>query len=179
MRSTDFVSRTISRDLQQRPRPAPAGPVDEIKTGPDVWYCADQNRPVGPFTFEDLLAKLIPLSNASNALVWCDRFSGWKRAGDVSEIRPHILAPPPLPDSTVPQLLPCAVHCSSDHNKPAWRWNFRWWWLIAALPVVVLLSAKIAVGNHLGRSELERLSVERRARKKANKANRAAHGDAG
>jgi hypothetical protein len=38
---------------------------------------------------------------------------------------------------------------------------------------MVLLSVKVVVGNHLGRSELERLSFERQARKKARKESRA------
>lgn len=162
MRSTgDFVSRTTSRDTR---------PVGEIKAAPDVWYCVDQNRPVGPFTLEALLRKLVSLSNAADALVWCDKFSDWKRAGDVSELRPHILVPPPLPHSVLPQMFPLfVVPHSSDHDRRPWKWDFQWWWLIAALPVVVLLSVKVAVGNHQGRSELQRLSVERRATRKANK----------
>ena len=46
---------------------------------------------------------------------------------------------------------------------------FRWWWVVAALPVVALLSVKVVVGNHIGRGEMERLSVERRANRKVNK----------
>ena len=165
MRSTDYISHG-SGDLEQRSRPASTHPTDEIRSVPDVWYCADQNRPVGPLTFEGLLAKLLTLSNAANALVWCDRFSDWRRAGDVNEIKPLILVPPPLPGSALAQPPSvAAIGNTSDHDQIPWKW----WWLFAAFPVVVLLSVKVAVGNHLGRSELERLSVERQARRKARK----------
>jgi hypothetical protein len=179
MRPTDYITRTISPDLQQRSRSASTRPVDEVRSVPDVWYCADQNRPLGPLPFESLLTKLLTLPNAADALVWCDRFSGWRRAGDVSEFKPHILVPPTLPGSVLAQPpLVGAVGNTSDHDQGPWKWRFRWWWLFAALPVVVLLSVKVAVGNHLGRSELERLSVERQARRKARKESRTRTADA-
>jgi hypothetical protein len=104
---------------------------------------------------------------------------GWRRAGDVSEFKPHILVPPTLPGSVLAQPpLVGAVGNTSDHDQGPWKWRFRWWWLFAALPVVVLLSVKVAVGNHLGRSELERLSVERQARRKARKESRTRTADA-
>ena len=126
MRSTDYISHTISRDLRQRSRPASTRPIDEIRTVPDVWYYADQNRPVGPLTFEGLLAKLLTLSNAADALVWCDRFSGWRRAGGVSEIKPHILVPPPLPGSVLAQPPSFGeVGNTSNHDQGPWKWQSR------------------------------------------------------
>ena len=98
MRSTvDLVNRAIPRDLQHPPRPSPS-PTPTIRQAipADVWYCADQDRPVGPLTFEGLLEKLVTLSNSADALVWCSKFSGWKRAADVSELKAHVLVPPAL-----------------------------------------------------------------------------------
>ena len=164
MRSTvDLVNRAIPRDLQHPPRPSPS-PTPPIRQAipADVWYCADQNRPVGPLAFEGLLEKLVTLSNSADALVWCSKFSGWKRAADVSELKAHVLVPPPLPS-------PRAVGPAHDRDSSLWKWTFRWWWLVAALPVVALLSVKVVVGNHIGRGEMKRLSVERRANRKVNK----------
>ena len=163
MRSTvDLVNRAIPRDLQHpRPSPSPTPPIRKAIPA-DVWYCADQNRPVGPLTFEGLLEKLVTLSNSADALVWCSKFSEWKRAADVSELKAHVLVPPPLPS-------PRAVGPAHDRDSGVWKWTFRWWWLIAALPVVALLSVKVVAGNRIGRGEMERLSVERRANRKVNK----------
>jgi hypothetical protein len=165
MRSTDddLVNRAIPRDLQHsRPSPAPTRPIGKARPAPDVWFCADQNRPVGPLTFEGLLEKLVPLPNAADALVWCSQFSEWKRAADVSQLKAYVLLPPPLP-------FPRAVRPAHVRDSDSWKWTFRWWWLVAALPVVALLSVKVVVGNHIGRGEMERLSVERRANRKVNK----------
>jgi hypothetical protein len=164
MRSTvDLVNRTIPHDLQHpRPSPSSTRPIEKARPAPDVWYCADQNRPVGPLTFEGLLKKLRTLSNSADALVWCSKFSDWKRAADVSELKAHVLVPPPLP-------LPRGVGPGRDRDGGLWKWNFRWWWLVAALPVVVLLSVKVVVGNHVGHSEMERLSAERRANRRVSK----------
>jgi hypothetical protein len=161
MRSTDndLVNRAIPRDLRQpRPSPAPTRPIGKARPAPDVWYCADQNRPVGPLTFEGLLEKLVTLPNAADALVWCSQFSEWKRAADVSQLKAYVLVPSPR-----------AVRPAHDRDSGSWKLTFRWWWLVAALPVVALLSVKVVVGNHIGRGEMERLSVERRANRKVNK----------
>lgn len=128
----------------------------------DVWYCANQNGYAGPLTLQELLEKLVTLPNAADALVWCQTFSDWKRAGDVGELRAHVLVPPPLPHSR-------GAPGTSDRNKVAFRWNFQWWWIIVALPIVALLSVKVAVGSNVGRGEMDRLSDERRAMRKANK----------
>jgi len=69
---------------------------------PDLWYFADRNERVGPLTLQELLDTLATLPNASDSLVWCDKFSDWKRAGDVAEFRARIAVPPPLPPDPAP-----------------------------------------------------------------------------
>jgi hypothetical protein len=32
---------------------------------------------------------------------------------------------------------------TSDHDRGPWKWRFRWWWLLAALPVVVCFPSKL------------------------------------
>jgi GYF domain 2 len=71
---------------------------------PDLWYYADQNGRVGPLTLQELLDTLATLPDASEVLVWCDKFSDWKRAGDVVELRARIVVPPPLPPEIPPPL---------------------------------------------------------------------------
>jgi GYF domain 2 len=73
---------------------------------PDLWYYADQNGSVGPLTLQELLETLATLPNASDVLVWCDKFSDWKRAGDVAELRAQIVVPPPLLPKNQPSLRP-------------------------------------------------------------------------
>jgi hypothetical protein len=50
-------------------------------------------------------AILSRVANARNVLVWRDGFSGWVEAGNVPELAPQLVKPPPLPirPSRVPQ----------------------------------------------------------------------------
>lgn len=55
----------------------------------DIWYyaAANDDREVGPLTLQELKAALAAFSNAKNVLVWCDRFTDWKLAQDVPELK--------------------------------------------------------------------------------------------
>jgi hypothetical protein len=136
------------------------------KTVTDKWYCADQNVRAGPFTLRELGKRLVTQPNAAEALVWCNKFSDWKRAGDVGELKAYVIVPSPL-SSHSPRVR--EVSPTNDRTKWLWEWKFQWWWVIVALPVVALVSVKIVVGNNDGRSEIDRLSRERRAMRKADK----------
>lgn len=128
------------------------------KTVTDLWYCADQNGRIGPLTLQELLETLATLPNAADVLVWCDKFSDWKRAGDVDELRAQFVVPPPLPPR-VPPPLPAgrAAPATNYHNEAAPTWKVKWWWVIVALLFFG------SVGSQVGRREMGRASVERRA----------------
>jgi hypothetical protein len=63
----------------------------------DVWYYADKNGPVGPFTLKDLKGTLATIPNARDFLVWRDGFKDWQRVGSVREVFAEAIVPPPLP----------------------------------------------------------------------------------
>jgi hypothetical protein len=52
----------------------------------DIWYYADAAEQVGPLTLQELRQKLAAFSNANDVLVWCNRFTDWKPARDVTEL---------------------------------------------------------------------------------------------
>jgi hypothetical protein len=53
----------------------------------EVWYYADAEDQVGPLTLDELRGTLATYSNANEVFVWCDRFSDWKQAGEVPELK--------------------------------------------------------------------------------------------
>jgi hypothetical protein len=135
-------------------------------TSPDKWYVAKENGYVGPFTLEELRVKLAAHPNSAEALVWCHHFSHWKRASDVDELLLLGRPTPPLPHSSLVSREVDAAFGTLDWHKFVKNWHPRWWWLIAALPILALLSVKVVVGNSAGRSTLERLHNERRSTRK-------------
>jgi hypothetical protein len=56
----------------------------------DVWYYAEGNRPIGPFTLGQLILVLSSFSEAENILVWRDGFSNWIEAANVAPIAAHL-----------------------------------------------------------------------------------------
>jgi hypothetical protein len=51
----------------------------------NVWYYADGNGKVGPFTHQELKETLATFTNASDVFVWRAGFPDWKHARDVVE----------------------------------------------------------------------------------------------
>jgi GYF domain 2 len=62
----------------------------------DVWYCAEDEKPVGPFTLDELREVLSRATNAREILVWGDGFSRWERAEDVGDLTASVIKPPPI-----------------------------------------------------------------------------------
>jgi hypothetical protein len=112
----------------------------------DTWYYANQREQKGPITLLALKETLAALPNAEEVLVWREGFQDWKRAGDVVELKPQRVVPPPLPPAKT----------TGDGWKRAPPWKVRWWWCIVAL---VFLGT---VGSRVGRDEMGRLAAERR-----------------
>jgi hypothetical protein len=68
------------------------GIFDTVGTGSkrasdDAWWYYNVNGNVGPLTLDGLLEALAAFSNAKDIGVWCARFSNWKRAEDVPELK--------------------------------------------------------------------------------------------
>jgi uncharacterized protein DUF4339 len=130
----------------------------------DKWYYADQARHVGPLELEQLGEVLIAQPNALDTLVWCNRFSNWRRAGDVNELRAFIIAS----QSSAPNWLPKPEDSLKFQEAPS-KWAFQWWWIFAGAVIILLISVKIVVGNNDGRSEMGRAIRERRAVRRRSK----------
>jgi hypothetical protein len=70
----------------------------------DGWYYAQGEKPLGPFTIDQLVSILSAAPNAENILVWRANFSDWIAAGKVAQLA-HIFrietypVPPPVPVS--------------------------------------------------------------------------------
>jgi hypothetical protein len=111
----------------------------------EVWYYADphSNQQKGPLSLQDLKGILTKLPGAKDALVRREKFSEWKKAGDVPDLRSLTIAPPPLPNTY------------SNAQMPTWR--IRWWWI----PFALLFLGSI--GNREGRKMMAWVSGERRS----------------
>jgi uncharacterized protein DUF4339 len=130
----------------------------KTRVTPDKWYYADQARRVGPLELEQLGKILIARRpDASDTLVWCNRFSNWRRAGDVNELRAFIIAS----QSSALDWLPKLEDPLKFQETPS-KWAFQWWWIFAGAAIILLISVKIVVGNNDGRSEMGRAIRERR-----------------
>jgi hypothetical protein len=62
------------------------------------WYFDDARGQIGPVSLQELKESLATLAHPEDVLVWCERFSDWRRAGDVPELTEQIAVPPPLPN---------------------------------------------------------------------------------
>jgi hypothetical protein len=51
------------------------------------WYYADAENQAGPVSLKELRGALATYSNAKELLVWCARFSDWKKAAEVPELK--------------------------------------------------------------------------------------------
>ena len=130
-------------------------------TVPGIWYYADRNERIGPLTLEELKGTLQTLANPADVLVWCEKFSDWRRAGDVSELRVQVIVPPPLPPRPPPLPREQTAPEANDYNGTAPTWDVKWWWVIVAF---VFLGS---VGSRVGREEMERVAAWRRMIRKA------------
>jgi len=75
-------------------------PTKEPKQHGDVWYYADNNEQVGPFTLQELKDEIPTIPNANRLYVWCEGMEEWTRAGEVRELFPRPPTPPPSPTLT-------------------------------------------------------------------------------
>ena len=68
----------------------------------DVWYFADGTNSVGPLSLDELKSSLQTMARRNDVLVWSPKYSGWKRATEVDELRTSMTipnyTPPPLPE---------------------------------------------------------------------------------
>ena len=51
------------------------------------WYVAIDNKPVGPFSIRDLDVKFRTNELASNAFVWCEGMTEWKKIFEVQFLK--------------------------------------------------------------------------------------------
>jgi hypothetical protein len=88
------------------------------KSNGRFWYYAKEDSAVGPLSLTDMTAILSSVASPTNVLVWRDGFPDWVRAGNVPEIAPRLVKPPPLPGS-MPHLPPNAKATRISSNKLA------------------------------------------------------------
>ena len=112
----------------------------------DVWYYANQDGHVGPFSCQQLKKTLSTMSNSADVLVWCDKFPDWKRARDVPELW---AGRAPSSPSSIPDMLLKFQRKSLFLRKP------KGWLSILALPLLGFAT------NRIGREEMGRLSRDR------------------
>jgi hypothetical protein len=124
----------------------------------DKWYYADQAQRIGPLELKQLGKKLIALPNATEVLVWCNRFSDWKCAREVSELREFLVPSGPIAPNWPPK-----KEDSSDLKEAGPGWVFQWWWVFAGVVIIFLVSMKIVVGNNDGRMAIGREIHKRKA----------------
>jgi GYF domain 2 len=60
----------------------------------DGWYYLGREGHIGPLGLQELKRTLATFRNAKDVLVWHEGFPGWKRAGDVPELRARASLPP-------------------------------------------------------------------------------------
>jgi GYF domain 2 len=118
----------------------------------DVWYYANQGGHVGPFSLQQLKLTLPTMANPGDVLVWCPKFRGWKKAGDVSELWDEPASPSPM---RVPQ------NTIETKDKPSFLRKPKWEWFVLALPLLG------SAASHVGREEMSRLSQDRVISKEA------------
>ena len=62
----------------------------------DGWFYANDDKPVGPLSFDALIANLRSMSNPETAGVWHASLTDWRIAKDVPQIAACISRPPPI-----------------------------------------------------------------------------------
>jgi hypothetical protein len=69
----------------------------------DIWYYAEGETTVGPFSQTELIGILAQVPGARNVLVWRDGIVNWQKASEFPDLLPYVIKPPPVP---VPPPLP-------------------------------------------------------------------------
>ena len=114
----------------------------------DAWYYAVHGDRTGPVTVQQLREALARLPNAGDVLVWRDGFPDWKRVGEVPELRPQGVAPPPPPTRTPgqsPYQPPQGTRAASFGDLPGlWfgftgRANRAKYWLVVLINILILV----------------------------------------
>jgi len=93
---------TLGRSAQLR---VGERPIDKI------WYYAEGDKPVGPFSLAELKAFLSGFPRAEDVFVWRDGFPHWELARDVPELASFVIKPPTL--IIVPPPLPARPSSST------------------------------------------------------------------
>ena len=62
----------------------------------DIWYYAQDDKPIGPVGLIDLKKALSLISDAKNVSVWRSDFADWKKAESVEELAAAVVRPPPI-----------------------------------------------------------------------------------
>jgi GYF domain 2 len=114
----------------------------------DEWYYAEGEKPVGPLSFDALVALLRKISNAGEVNVWHTGLHEWHAAKDVPQIADLLyLRPPPIPHQirTSPaKAQPAGGDANNEQKKP--RARIARLISLAIIAALVLLVAAFIVG---------------------------------
>ncbi len=109
------------------------------------WFYAEDERSVGPISFDALAAALLRMPEPGKTLVWRDGFEAWRPAKDVPELAGRLLKRAPVvatPDPGIDRWSASDTQSQSswaDDGLPAA--TKRRWPLVAAIAVVAAIVA--------------------------------------
>jgi hypothetical protein len=87
----------------------------------DIWYYAQDDKPIGPLSLIDLKKVLSLISDAKNVSVWRSDFVDWKKAESVEELVAAVVRPPPIKpaNDSPPPVQPTQAAASSALSEGA------------------------------------------------------------
>jgi hypothetical protein len=121
-----------------------ASPVWELIAVAQEWFYAENERSVGPLSFDALTAALRRKAEPGKTLVWREDLGEWRAAREVPELAARIEKGPPLvanPDPTVDRWSfdePAAEVWDDEAAPATWK---RHWPYIAAIAILVVIVA--------------------------------------
>jgi hypothetical protein len=123
-----------------------AGAKGRSSGSAEIWYYVDDGEAVGPLTLQQLKRIIAALPNGFELLVWRNKFSDWKKAGDVPELLTHL-------GEASPSLAP--IETAPADKQTLSRRRRKW------LPVIVAFASLGSVGSRVGREKMARVSADR------------------
>jgi hypothetical protein len=72
-----------------------------------IWYLREGSRSVGPFTIQEMKARLRVIPNWQSIYVWREGFDDWAQAGSVPEL--HEVGPPPFKQAPKRKSIPIRI----------------------------------------------------------------------
>jgi len=116
-----------------------------------MYYFAKNDKKVGPFSKEDIIAKIKKNTLAANDLLWTGGWSDWKKIKEIDEFKEYLKLPPPIP-SNIPPPIPSKNKFDFENKINAVIYFIKKNWekvgiAVLALIVIILLLRSCETGG--------------------------------